>query len=247
MAVEGDVLIRVLGPVSASAGEEPIALGGPMQHRLLAILAAAKGETVSRFSMIEQLWAADSMPADPNRTVRNVVARLRVALGDDAVVTRGQSGYALGEVEVDADRFEELIQRGWKESGSLSAVEIWSEAVGLWQGAAFEGYEDLPTVAPRAARLDELRAEATEAWLGARLAAGERGGLVADVNSAVRRHPLRDKLRGQQMTVLNDLGRQAEALRAFQDFREVMTDIGLEPSAETPNSMLGSQRVPTLR
>ncbi|MBT8241608.1 MAG: protein kinase [Acidimicrobiia bacterium] len=232
MAEEGDVVIRVLGPVSAIAGGEPITLGGPMQHRLLAILVAAGGDTVSTGSLIEQLWSTKTMPSDANRTLRNLVARLRAALGDDVVTTRSRAGYALGPVDVDADRFEELVKQGWNNPRSLTAVGIWSEAVDLWQGHAFGGYEDVLGVAPRAARLNELRAEATEAWLEARFAAGQRDELMADLNTAVRRHPLRERLRAQQMTLLATLGRQPEALRAFQDYRDALIDIGLEPSEE---------------
>ncbi len=152
-------------------------------------------------------------------------------MGDMSVVTTG-GGYQLGEVTVDGERFEELVRLGRAEAGSLSAISHWSAALNLWTGRAFEGYEDLPSVGPTARRLEELRAEVTGAWLEARFSAGERSELVADVTEAVGRFPLREELRRQQMLLLSTMGRQADALRAFQNFRDQMLELGLEPSAE---------------
>ena len=230
MTVLSDVIIRVLGPVSASADGEVVGLGGPMQHRLLALLAAASPEAVSVSSLVTELWP-DNPPSDPNRTVRNLVSRLRSAAGEETVVTTA-GGYRLGPVSLDADQFEELVRSAWAATGSLAAVGRWNAALSLWQGRAFDGYEDLPSVTARAQGLEELRSAATEAWLEARFEAGERSELLADLEDAAAHNPLRETPRRLQMMALAAMGRRPDALRSFQRFRRNLIDVGLEPSAE---------------
>ncbi len=226
------VNVTVLGDVGAvdDSGDD-VGLGGPVQRRLLAVLVAAGDRGLSTGSIVEHLWDDHDLPADPNRSVRTYVTRLRNSLGDSSVATL-PGAYAIGDVEVDSARFEDLVLRARRAGDSPTALGLWSEAVGLWRGPAFDGFEDLPVVEPVARRLEELKVEATEAWIEARLLSGEGRELVADVEKAVAEHPLREGFRAQQMTVLARAGRQPDALRAFQEFRVDLTEIGLEPSED---------------
>ena len=57
--------------------------------------------------------------------------------------------------------------------------------------------------------------------------------LVAEVESLVRRHPLRERLRAQLMLALYRSGRQADALAAYHDARRTLVDeLGIEPGPE---------------
>ena len=57
--------------------------------------------------------------------------------------------------------------------------------------------------------------------------------LVAEVESLVRRHPLRERLRAQLMLALYRSGRQADALSAYHDARRTLVDeLGIEPGPE---------------
>ena len=79
-------------------------------------------------------------------------------------------------------------------------------------------------------RLEELRLAALEERIDADLALGRHGELVAELEALVARHPLRERLRGQLMLALYRCGRQAEALKLYQDARRVLVDeLGLEP------------------
>ena len=121
-------------------------------------------------------------------------------------------------------------QRARRLSGAPTAADHWRRALDLWRGPAYGDLSELGAVHAEASRLDELRPEATEAWLDARLAAGEGREVVTDVDVAVEEFPLREGFRAQQMTALARAGRQAEPLRAFQESRADLTDVGLEPS-----------------
>ena len=56
---------RILGPLEVVEGEQPIALGGPRQRALLAILLLHRGEVVSSDRLIDQLWG-ERPPATAN-------------------------------------------------------------------------------------------------------------------------------------------------------------------------------------
>ena len=141
------VEIRVLGEVGARNAGHEVALGGPTQRRLLAVLVAAGPRGLAVEDIIEQLWSAEGRPADPHRSVRTYVNRLREALNREAIATRS-GGYVVGEAVVDANRFEDLVTRARRAGDSPTALGLWAEAVGLWHGPAFDGFEDLETVAP---------------------------------------------------------------------------------------------------
>jgi class 3 adenylate cyclase len=83
-----------------------------------------------------------------------------------------------------------------------------------------------------AARLEEARLAALEERVEADLACGRHGQLVAELDALTRAHPLRERLWAQRMLALYRAGRQAEALRAYQELRGILgEELGLEPSA----------------
>ena len=54
-----------------------------------------------------------------------------------------------------------------------------------------------------------------------------------EIEALIEEHPLRERLRAQQMLALYRSGRQADALRAFQTARTVLGDeLGIEPGPE---------------
>ena len=74
---------------------------------------------------------------------------------------------------------------------------------------------------------------ATEKRLDALLCLGEGPELVSELSALVRSHPLRERLRAQLAIALYRSGRQADALAACREAREVLRDeLGLEPTSE---------------
>ncbi|MGI9613993.1 MAG: winged helix-turn-helix domain-containing protein, partial [Acidimicrobiales bacterium] len=83
-----EMQIRVLGPIDAIDDEGTnVPLGGPAQLRLLALLVAASPASIAVDDVVHELWADQERPDDPIGTVRTYVARLRRALGPEAVTT----------------------------------------------------------------------------------------------------------------------------------------------------------------
>ena len=82
-------------------------------------------------------------------------------------------------------------------------------------------------------RLEELRWVAKEERLDARLAVGAHAEAAGEAEAMIREAPMRERPRAALMLALYRSGRHAEALRAYQCFRDMLAeDTGLEPSAE---------------
>ena len=103
---------RVLGPFEVVESDRPVAVGGPKQRALLAVLVFHRGEVVSSDRLIDELWG-ERPPATAAKTLQAYVSRLRKALGSDVLVTR-DGGYALAASpgQLDADRFETMVADG---------------------------------------------------------------------------------------------------------------------------------------
>jgi DNA-binding SARP family transcriptional activator len=152
------------------------------------------------------------------------------------LVLRRAAGYALDvdRCAVDALRFEALVMEGRSamDSGDAAcARSMLGEALSLWRSESFPDGVDSAYARADAARLDEERLAAIEARIEADLALGRHADIVAELESLVAQHPFRENLVAQLMRALSGSGRQAEALRAFQAARTVLTEgLGIEPS-----------------
>ena len=79
---------RVLGSLEVVEGDRPVALGGPQQRALLAVLLVHRGESVSSDRLIDELWG-EQAPASAVKIVQGYVSNLRRVLGDGLFVTEG--------------------------------------------------------------------------------------------------------------------------------------------------------------
>ena len=119
---------RILGPVDVVDDEGTVVpLRGPMPTRLLALLIAAKPSSVSVEELIARLWEGVDLPEDSVASLRTYVARVRSVLGSESIIT-GSGSYSIGDVDTDADRFEELVSRARQASGSPAVADLWSQA-----------------------------------------------------------------------------------------------------------------------
>jgi predicted ATPase/DNA-binding SARP family transcriptional activator len=230
---------RVLGSVGIVDGGALLPLGGGMPRRLLAMLLAYRSTVVSVDRLVEVLWSEP--PESAGATLQSYVSRLRrfVELdgGDGAAIVNRAPGYVLElpDRHVDAGRFETgLVEgRAWLARDPATAGEVLTAALAEWRGDAFAEFADEEWIRPEAIRLDELRLVAVEALVDAELRVGRHHEVVGRLEAMVIEHPLREQFTRQLMLALYRAGRQAEALRAAQDFRGVLReDLGLEPSAE---------------
>jgi len=111
------------------------------------------------------------------------------------------------------------------------ARERASAALDLWRGPPLVEVASADFAQPEINRLEELQAEAVETVLEARLALGHHVELVGELQALVAAHPLRERLWGFRVLALYRAGRQADALRSYQELRQLLTEgLGIEPS-----------------
>jgi predicted ATPase len=167
--------------------------------------------------------------------VQHHVARLRRALGEDAI-RLAADGYTLDAATVDAIQFEELLgaARGALRAGDArAAADTIAAALALWRGPALVGLPQSAWATAEARRLDALRLDALEERFEAALALGEHGEVAAAVRAALEENPFRERLWGQLMLALYRCGRQADALEVFQEARQALLgELALEPGPE---------------
>ncbi len=230
---------RILGPLEVVHEERAVALGGSRERALLAILLLSANRVVSSERLAEDLWAGRP-PEGASQALRVYVSRLRKSLreaGGEGLLVTQPPGY-MARVEpagLDATRFEALLAQGRHEAGRGDhhrAAATLRLGLSLWRGPALADLADAPFARAEAARLEETRLAALEERIEAELACGRHGELVAELDSLTRAHPLRERLWAQRMVALYRSGRQADALRAYQELRHLLNEeLGLDPSA----------------
>jgi len=232
---------RILGPLEVRRDDILLPLRGARQRELLAVLLLHPNEIVSTDRLIDELWEGDPPPTAA-KIIQNGVSQLRKLLepdrgdGSEPILVTRSPGYVLRVQpgELDAERFERLVRESRGQLAARAATDAADhlrEALALWRGPALADLADTRFARAESARLEELRSAATEDRIEADLLAGHGADLVAELEALVAQHPLRERLRAQLMLSLYRSGRQADALRVYQETREVLVEeLGLEPS-----------------
>jgi predicted ATPase/DNA-binding SARP family transcriptional activator len=236
-AVTEKLEFHVLGPLRIVRGGTEVELNAPMQRKLLLRLLLDVNHMVSRDQLQESLWpwAED----DKSSALRFHIAKLRDAIDPgraDVIATEG-SGYRLSAQpdQVDSERFMRDLGKGQSmiDDDPARALRVLESALGMWVGSPYADAEFEDFARPEIRRLEEGRMRAHEGRIEAMLRLGLHEEILADLEKLVREHPLRERLRGQQMLALYRSGRSAEALRAYSDAKRTLgEEMGIEPSAE---------------
>jgi WD40 repeat protein/DNA-binding SARP family transcriptional activator len=229
---------RILGPLEVHSDRgDAVTLGGRKPRAVLAVLLLNANEPVSAERLAGALWGEEA-PAGAVRTVHVHVSRLRKALGDGEIVTTTPAGYRLRVLpgELDAERFEQLVEQGRSVLASGrpdEAAATLRESESLWRGRPLADLAYEPFAHTEIARLEEQRLAALELRVEADAAAGRHAELVSELRRLVAEHPTRERLAAQLMLVLYRCGRQTEALEAYREARQTLSDeIGVEPGPE---------------
>ena len=188
-------------------------------------------------------WSTDCGGSIPRRvrstpwrsTSRGSGRRWSRAAGCPVVLTR-PGAYLLratGE-HIDVRRFECLAREGRRalaaNAPGQAAADL-REALALWRGEPLADISHEHFARPEIARLEELRASATEDRMEADIALGRHVDVVSELGVLVAAHPLRERLYQLLMIALYRCGRQAEALAVYQSARSVLVqELGVEPS-----------------
>src|SRR4051794_5478663 len=231
---------RILGPLEVVDGDRPVALGADRQRAVLAVLLLRRNEVVASEWLIDELWG-ERPPPTAAKILQNYVSQLRRALSANGGVgpleTHGR-GYRL-RVEpgaLDLESFEQRLESGREALAAGDAVRAAAEfhaGLGMWRGAPLPELVGTTHARVEIDRILERRVIALEGRVEADLACGRHAQLIGELEAAVARDPLRERLRAQLMLALYRSGRQAEALGVYRDGRRVLTEeLGLQPGPE---------------
>ena len=233
---------RVLGPLQTRASDgELIQLGAAKQRTLLSVLLLHPNLPVCVDRLVDTLWPSQRPPSVTS-AVRTYVSSLRhsLRLTGRAPAARllARGGAYLIEVEpadLDLLVFEQLAasgQHALAEGDAGTAAERLQVALALWRGRPLEDVPLDHECDLMLAALQERRREVLDDCVEARLALGHHAALATELRASVLAEPLRERLWGQWMLALYRSGRQAEALAAFQELRDVLDrELGVEPAA----------------
>jgi predicted ATPase/DNA-binding SARP family transcriptional activator len=243
--VEDGLVVGLLGPVEvASAGGGMAGAARPMLRVLVALLGVSAGRVVPDEALVDGLWG-EEWSRERVQNLHTHVSALRrlLAAGErgrgEPRVVRSGGGYrlAVAETEVDAGLFRSLAGRGRAAARArdvAGAAELFTQALGLWRGAALADVVGLcPRLAGDAATLEELRAGVVEERVECDLALGRHAEVAAEVPGLVAASLLRERLAGQLMVALYRCGRRGEALAVFDSARRALAEqLGLDPGPQ---------------
>jgi predicted ATPase/class 3 adenylate cyclase len=199
----------------------------PQLRRLVAVLVAADGSTVSVDRIAE--YIADGRT--DGSVIRTAVSRLRKALGQRIETTLTGYRLVLESGELDADQFSEFCEVA-RTASPIDRRNLLSEGLALWRGEALEEFADEPWALLTATRLHELRAVATEDLGETMIELGRAAEAVVLLEDHVVEQPYRERPVALLMRALAASGRVTESLRAFQRFRTTIRDqVGIEPTS----------------
>ena len=246
--------IGLLGPLQVrDETGRLVHVGGRQLRVLLTLLALNAGRVVPAGSLAGEIWP-DDPPGNPGNALQTLVSRLRGELrqaGIGDVIESHPAGYRLAvpPEAVDVMAFEALAARGRRALASGDAGEaarVLRDALLAWRGEPLADAAGCDFADAASAKLTELHSSALADRIEADLALGEGASLVGELRVLLSADPLAERPRAQLMRALYAAGRQAEALTAYHEGRELLADqLGVDPSAQLEQVYLGILRGPS--
>ncbi|WP_230992602.1 AfsR/SARP family transcriptional regulator [Streptomyces endocoffeicus] len=234
--------IHLLGPVELRLEGRRLKLGSDKERALLAALALEVGRPVSMNALMDRLWDGKAPPRareNAHTYISRVRKHLRLAgTGPSAPrITSRAHTYVL-ETDpdaVDLNRFQRLTDLAGAAATSGEeerVVDLLTRAEDLWQGEALAGLPGTWAETVRA-MLAERRLHTTISRIAALHRLGRFADSIGELSAMVRDHPEDETLAGQLMLAYYGSGRYTDALRVYQQTRQLlMSEFGSRPGAE---------------
>ena len=235
------LLIRLFGPLEIEGARKlgPRDFGGSRPKQVLEILLAARGHRVPTDRLAHLLWG-EELPRNAAGSLQTFVSVLRRHLASDRerarelVITEAEAyRFASDLVDLDLDRFDELLERSAHEPTRLARRSL-EQALALVRGEVFEDE-------PYADWAQGLRSTYQGRVLGARLEAADAAlaeldypGALAHTEAAIALDRFSERAHRIAMLALYALGRRHDALQIYRGFRlRLDEELGLDPTVET--------------
>jgi len=234
----GSCAFAVLGGVRAELDGDDVALPGQLRA-LLGILLADRDVAVPTDVIIERLWPGEA-PRTAVKGVQVLAGRLRRALepgladaASSRLIVTTLDGYRLAPGETDLDRYEAAAELARRSEDPVLALASADAALATWSGRPWGDQADEGWLAARVTALEERHRNLEEIWAELILRSGRVDGAIATLQHLASAQPLREQRWAHLMTGLYRSGRQADALRAYDEARgHLREELGLEPGPE---------------
>src|SRR5262245_29335406 len=223
--------LALLGPFELRGPDGSIDLTSKKLAALLAFLACTAPQAHNRDKLMTLLWGSH-FDAQARQNLRQALTRLRRVLGEDALISSGESvSLQPGVIACDVRRFEALLA-----DGSRDAL---NEAVGLYWGRLLPDIE-IPEEAwtewliAERQRLEGLALDAMVKLGEQELGAGNHESARRAANRVIAISGLREDAHRLIMRVLAAGGRRADALKHYEDLTALLKrELSVEPDPTT--------------
>jgi TolB-like protein len=233
--------LSLLGGFELAGPDGRIDLASRKLAALLAFLACTVPQGHGRKKLMTLLWGSH-FDAQARQNLRQALTRLRRVLGEDALISSGESvSLQPGVIACDVPRFEALVA-----DGSRDAL---NEAVGFYRGRLLADIE-IPEEAwtdwlrSERERVDSLALEAMVGLSGLELQSGFPERALAAAGKAIAVNNLREDAHRAMIRALVAAGRRADALKHYEQLAELLKcELNVEPDAST-RALAGDLRAP---
>ncbi|MET7434034.1 BTAD domain-containing putative transcriptional regulator [Streptomyces flaveolus] len=238
------VQFSVLGPVRVWRGGGELLLGPKQQRLILAVLLARAGRPVSMHEFIDLLWDGDP-PSSATNAVHRYVGALRRLLEPDLParspgrwLARQAGGYLLRADAgcLDLLNFRSLVDQARQADAAgdpTGSVELFTTALGLWQGRCAADLEPVSASHPAFVMLEHEYVSVACAAADTALRCRRAEAVLLPLRQAVERHPLDEALLARLLLALASNGKQVEALALYEEIRQRLAgQLSMDPGAE---------------
>ena len=238
----GALQVAILGPLAAWRDGLPVALGPVRQRAVLGLLALHAGTGLRRAAIVDALWGEDPPPTSVVM-IQAHVSRVRRLLkcgqapAADKQLSWDGSCYRLGpdSIRLDLAEFGELTEdarRAAAAGDEAAACELYERALGLWRGQPLDDI-DVLRGHPAVTGISRRRAAVVAEYAAAAAGAGLADRVIGHLEALAAREPLDERAHAQLMVTLAATGRQATALRVYQDLAARLdNELGVRPGGE---------------
>jgi DNA-binding SARP family transcriptional activator len=234
--------VEILGPLAAWRDGLPVALGPVRQRAVLGLLILHTGTGLRRAAIVDALWDEDPPPTSV-AMVQSYVSRIRRLLESGQAPAAGQqlswdgSCYHLGpdSIRLDLAEFAELAEDARQAAAAgdgAAACDLYERALGLWRGQPLDDI-DVLRGHPAVTAIGRRRAAAVAEYADAAASAGLAERVIGHLEALAAREPLDERAHARLMVTLAATGRQATALRVYQDLAARLdNELGVRPGPE---------------
>ena len=245
--MEDNILqVRMLGSFSIRMGEQEINDSDNRSKKvwlLLAYMIYCRSRSISQEELVGLLWNGDESSSNPFNALKTMFHRVRTSLNQldnsagHTLIIRREGSYAWNtavSLFFDVDEFERLCRSGSALSDKEERLDIFLQALALYQGDFLQKLSSEPWVVPIAAYFHNLYVQTLLETLPLLEEKGRLNEAEALCRKGVEIEPYNELLYQHLMRSLMDQGEQRAAITVYENMSQLLFDsFGIMPSDES--------------